>query len=97
MTYRIVIPDEIYEELNSAAVYYEGQQNNLGVKFLDDYENTMANLKRAPLVYQFRFKEFRGIRFARFPFVVLYEVEGKSIIIYRLIHAKRNPKKWFKK
>lgn len=97
MIYRVVIPESVYEELNGVALYYEAQQTNLGVKFLNDWESTMERLSKSPLIYQRKAKEFRSALLEHFPYLLIFEVEGSSIIIYRLIHAKRNPKRIFKK
>jgi hypothetical protein len=36
MTYQIIIPESVYQELNHAALYYESKQKELGVKFVLD-------------------------------------------------------------
>lgn len=96
MKFRVIVPEGVYEELNRVALYYEEQQKDLGLKFLNDWEDTMSQLSRSPLIYQKKFKEFRGIQFGRFPFLIIFELDKKEIVIYKLIHARRNPKKRFK-
>lgn len=93
MIYRVVIPESVYEELNEVALYYEAQQTNLGVKFLNDWENTMERLSKSPFMYQRKIKEFRSALLEHFPYLLIFEAEGSNILIYRLIHAKRSPKK----
>ncbi|MBO9204383.1 type II toxin-antitoxin system RelE/ParE family toxin [Niastella sp. MAH-29] len=36
--------------------------------------------------------QFRRIRINRFPYLVVYEVEGNSVIINSVRHVKRKPK-----
>lgn len=36
MSFKVIIPEGVYEELNRVALYYEEQQKDLGVKFLND-------------------------------------------------------------
>lgn len=66
MSFQIVITEGVYIELNDAALYYESQQSNLGVKFVLDWEATMLQLKQSPLLFQKKHKQFRSIQFHRF-------------------------------
>jgi hypothetical protein len=97
MNFQVVIPESVYEELNDVASYYEQLQENLGVKFLNDWEYTMNQLSASPLMFQKKFKQFRVIQFSRFQFLIIYEIDKLDVVVYRLIHAKRNPNKRFKK
>lgn len=97
MSYKIIIPQSVYFELNEAAMYYEQKQPKLGEKFILDWETTAAQLSQNPLHYQKKYKKLRSISLTTFPYIMVFEIEGKEIIIYRLIHAQRNPKKIFKK
>ena len=91
MTYRLLISGSVYEELNETTIYYEDQQANLGLKFLEGWERTIEHLSKSPLIYQKKFKQFRYIQFEQFPFLIIYEVEKRQVVIYKLIHAKRHP------
>ena len=97
MIYHIIIPENVYEELNEAALYYESKQKNLGVKFILEWEAAMLRLKRSPQLYQKKHKQLRGIKTGRFPYLMIFEIESDKIYLYRLIHSKKNPKKIFKK
>jgi hypothetical protein len=97
MKYEVIIPHGVYEELNEAALYFESKQIDLGVKFLLDWEASMKLLKATPLHYQKKHKEFRSIKLSNFPYLLVFEIEGKKIVVYRLAHARKNPKKIFKK
>lgn len=97
MSFQVLIPESVYEELNDVASYYEQLQENLGLKFLNDWEYTMKQLSVSPLIFQKKFKQFRVIQFNRFPFLIIYEIDKLDVVVYRLIHAKRKPNKRFKK
>ena len=68
MIFLIVIPERVYEELNRVFAYYEERQVDLGMKFLDDWENTLEHLEKRPFIHQIQFKKFRSIQFSNFPF-----------------------------
>ena len=96
MIYQIIVPESVYEELNEAALYYESKQKDLGVKFVLNCEITMVQLKKTPEIYQRKHKQFRTIPMNAFPYLLVYEIQDNKLIIYRLIHGKRNPKTIFK-
>lgn len=97
MSFKVIIPEGVYEELNRVALYYEEQQKDLGVKFLNDWEDTMSQISRSPLIYQKKFKQFRCVQFNRFSFLLVFELDKKEIVIYRLIHVRINPTKRFRR
>ena len=37
-------------------------------------------------------KTYRNIIFKKYPYVILYSVEQKSVTVFNIIHSKRNPK-----
>lgn len=90
MNFVIVIPERVCKQLDSAFGYYEEKQAGLGVKFLDDWENTMEHLEKRPLIYQLKYKQFRTIQFNRFPFLVVFKIAGNSVILNNIIHSKRS-------
>jgi hypothetical protein len=57
----------------------------------------MVHLKEAPLLYQKKHKGLRTIKINKFPYLLVFEIIENKIYIFRLTHAKRNPKKVFKK
>lgn len=96
MIHLVLIPEQVYEELDRVFGYYEERQPGLGERFLDDWEHAMDHLEKRPYIHQIQFRKFRSIQFSRFPFLIIYKIEKESILIYKLIHAKRNPAARFK-
>ena len=96
MIFLVLIPEKVYEELNRVFGYYEERQPGLGEKFLDDWEETMNHLEKRPFIHQLQFKKYRSLQFNKFPFLIIYKVEKESILIYKLIHTKRNPYRRYK-
>jgi hypothetical protein len=96
MNFLIVIPERVCEQLDSAFVYYEEKQAGLGIKFLDDWENTMDHLEKRPFIYQLKYKQFRTIQFNRFPFLVVFKIVENSIILNNIIHSKRSVARRYK-
>ncbi len=96
MIYEILVPESVYLELKEAVSYYESKQRNLGLNFVLSWETAMEHIKVSPLLYQKKNKRLRTIKLNRFPYLIVFEVIGYKIYVFRLTHAKRNPKKVFK-
>jgi hypothetical protein len=56
MKYRLIILDPVSDELAEAASYYNSQQFGLGMALLDEWENTLLRIQRAPEGYQKKVK-----------------------------------------
>lgn len=96
MNYGLIILDEIYIEIENAACYYNDLQEGLGLKLVSRWEESVAIIIRNPFAYQKHKKQYRLVQISDFPFVIVYEVTEKDIIIYRFIHSKKNPVKRFR-
>lgn len=97
MKYKLILKEDLKEEISDVVVYYEFQQQNLGYKFLDALEKTLLILKQHPLTYQITYNTFRQIRIVPFPFVLFFEVSENTVVVYQLFNNKRNPTNRFKK
>ena len=97
MKYKVILKEQLEQEITDVFLYYELQQENLGYKFFDALEKTLSTLKQHPLTYQISFSTFRQIRVTPFPFVLFFEISDNEIIVYQLFNCKRNPAKRIKK
>ena len=93
MIYQVIVPESVYLELKETSFYYESKQKELGLKL----ETAMEHLKESPLLYQKKHKRLRTIKINKFPYLLVFEIIENKIYIFRLTHAKRNPKRVFKK
>ena len=96
MKYSVEILEEAFSELESISDYYEKFKKGLGENFIEDWERTLLTISRTPLGFVMFNKHFRLVQFYKFPFVIIYELSKEKIIIYRIIHNKRNPDKRIK-
>jgi len=97
MIYHIIVPESVYVELKEVSSYYESKQKELGLRFILSWETAMEHIKEAPLLYQKKNKRLRTIKLNKFPYLLVFEIIGNKIYLFRLANAKRNPKKIFKK
>ena len=95
--YNIVLKQEAKADVNNAYSFYENQAKNLGDYFIIDLENTLSYISQNPKAFQKLYKSFSKIPLDVFPFIVVYEIDKKEIIIYLVFNTKQNPKELIKR
>ena len=84
-------------QLTQAFLWYEEQQQYLGVAFWEEWESTVEYISRHPEGCSKKYKNFRQAIFRRFPYLIIYEIETDKVIVYSIINAKRHPSRRYKK
>ena len=78
----------------AAARFYEQAAAGLGVDFLEEVERGFQMLasypKSAPVIQA----GIRGRPLKRFPFGLLYQIEGDHIVVQAVMHLRRKPDYW---
>jgi plasmid stabilization system protein ParE len=97
MSYEIEVKETADKDLVNAVKHYESKQEGLGERFLNCWEQTLEVLKQAPQSYQKKHKNFRQILIKPFPYHIIYEIEGTSIVVYKVPYGGRHPRKRYKK
>ena len=80
--------------MNEAALFYEGRSAGLGLDFLEEVEQTVASILTHPTSGPVISQNIRRRIVRRFPFGVLYAVQGDQIVIVAVAHLKRRPHYW---
>lgn len=73
--------------------WYEEQKQGLGESFLSELDTCYRKLASHPDHYGKIKKNFRQVAFKRFPFVVVYEILKKEVVVFAVFHTKQNPKR----
>jgi toxin ParE1/3/4 len=95
MTYKLIIKEEAYEDLQGAYDYYEKKRSGLGEEFIEAVKEKIAYIKVYPLHFSKVEKDFRQTLIDRFPYLLIYELSGKEIIVYSFFHTSQDPKNKF--
>jgi hypothetical protein len=69
----------------------------LGKRFLDQWANELEFVAKNPFAYQIKYKEFREAKISGFPYLIIFEIESKEVIVYSVVHVYRNLRKRYKK
>ena len=92
--YEIVVHESAHEELNAAAVFYESREPNLGEEFLQELSQSFQKIKSRPFSYGIYFDDYRRCLMSRFPFQVVYDIQGTVIAVLAVAHLRRRPGYW---
>lgn len=76
--------------------FYEFRRKNLGEQFLEELDNCYQSIVLNYTTYKVVHSIYRQAVVNKFPFVVIYSVDEKDIIITAIFHTSKNPKKKLK-
>ena len=104
MKYSIEIKESARKGAVEAFLYYEDKQPNLGDRFLDKMALLLLlllllllnEISKHPKHYPEKYKQFRQALIKPFPYIIIFEMVDYTIVVYKVINAKRNPKKFYK-
>ncbi|HUH26665.1 type II toxin-antitoxin system RelE/ParE family toxin [Gelidibacter sp.] len=97
MEYKIIILPLAQKEIDNALVWYESKQKGLGADFLTYLGGYFLAIRQGFAIYQVKRKPyFRELPLKRFPFVIIYEINGDEIIIFSVFNVHQDPNKKLK-
>ncbi len=91
MAYDLLIQTEAVLEIREAFEWYEEQKEGLGYELIEEIEACYQALIINPERYSFINQTYRRIKTNRFPYLLVYEIDGNDIIINSVRHVKRKP------
>lgn len=93
MDFNIEIRPLAASDIFEAYDWYESQQVGLGVRFLDALADFYQRLQLHPLSFSYYEQPVRQGRLNKFPYVVVFEVVDKKVVVYSVFMAKQDPKR----
>lgn len=90
-SYSLIITRKASEEYSDAFWFYEDASKGLGSEFEMEIEKLFNLISQNPFLFPRRFKRFREALVERFPFFIVYEIIGETVVIHSVFHTSRNP------
>jgi toxin ParE1/3/4 len=81
-------------EMKAAAIWYEGQQANLGKRFLAAVEDAIKRVEINPNLFPVVEHDVRGCLTRTFPYRVLFRIEPSTVVVMAVMHLHRDPGYW---
>jgi plasmid stabilization system protein ParE len=89
VSWRVIIRPNAEADLQEARSWYESQRSGLGDELLVEVRNAVRLLAEQPERRPIYYNGFRRLITRRFPYKIFYRVEGDCVIVFRVLHAKR--------
>lgn len=90
MKWRLVLRPRAEADLREARDWYESRRTGLGGEFLAEIGTIIRALVLDPERHVEYYRGFRRMLVRRFPYKLFYRVEGDRIIVFRVLHARRD-------
>ena len=81
-------------EFRESVRYYEDKASGLGVAFIAEVHRVAAAVASQPSIGSPVDDELRKFVLRRFPYNLIYAVEGDGVVITAVAHHKRRPFYW---
>ena len=85
---------EAEEEFSDAADYYDRQDDGLGDRFVAHIQVVLARIQSNPFMVRCFDDECPKVKADKFPYLVIYQIEGEKIQIISVMHTSRDPGYW---
>lgn len=92
--YEIVVHESADEEVKATALFYEMREPNLGDEFLKEISLSFDRICEHPFAFSMVFDKYRRCLMARFPYSVVYRIEGETVLVFAVAHLRRGPGYW---
>ena len=81
-------------EVDDAVQWYEAREQDLSREFLDELDRVVRLVKLYPYAAVQVEPEIRRFLFTRFPYSLIYGIDGKMIVVIAVAHQHRQPTYW---
>ncbi|MEK7857077.1 MAG: type II toxin-antitoxin system RelE/ParE family toxin [Acidobacteriota bacterium] len=82
------------DELRQAAEFYESKDRGLGLKFLEEVEESLARVVRNPNAWALLSARTRRCRTRHFPYGIIYQVREDEILVVSVMNLYKYPESW---
>ncbi|TCP27973.1 ParE-like toxin of type II ParDE toxin-antitoxin system [Tenacibaculum skagerrakense] len=93
MKYTLEVKEEANIEIMEAYLYYTEKRVGLGEEFLEHLELYFDRITSNPKHFPKKRKPYREAFIKRFPFLIIYEISKRTIIVYSVFNTWQNPDK----
>lgn len=93
MTYKLILKSNAHKDLAEAIEYYQSKRKGLGLRFLKCVQKFFDRLKKNPHHYPLKSNNFREAYIQKFPYVIIYEIIDREIIVFSVFNTHQNPTK----
>lgn len=93
MPYNLIFKEEAKLDIKDAFLWYETKLEGLGLRFIDELENFLLYISENPFSCETKYRNHRVAVLKVFPYVIVYQIEEKSVVVYAVFATSKNPDK----
>ena len=82
------------QEVDGAYHWFEDRTKGAGDVFLDELDRIIELIRRFPFAGSEIEPDIRRSLLARFPYAVVYGIDGQTIVVIGVAHTHRKPLHW---
>lgn len=94
--YKLIFKHRALLMVKEAYNWYEKQKIGLGEEFLSELDVCYKKIQKTPAFFGKIEKNYRQVRLKRFPYLIVYEIMEKDVVVFAVFHTSRNPDNKFK-
>ena len=81
-------------EIAEAAEFYDAADPPLGDEFVAEINDTIQRICERPYAWTALSSRTRRCLTRRYPFAVIYQVRGNTVLVMSVMHTSRSPNSW---
>jgi plasmid stabilization system protein ParE len=94
MSRRWIVRPLAESDIAQAASWYERHRAGLGLRFLDATDRLFDRLRISPLQFPLVSTDMRRALLHTFPYAVYFRVTDDAVVIFAVLHMRRDPRTW---
>lgn len=92
---KVFLRPEVRADLAAIRGWYERKRRGTGRKFLTRVSDAVSAIGRLPEGFpRVEGRDCRVCVVSDFPYVILYHVEPSKVVVFAVIHGRRDPETW---
>jgi toxin ParE1/3/4 len=95
VSWRVIIRPNAEADAREARLWYESRRSGLGDELLEEIRHAIRVLEEHPERRPIYYRGFRRLLTRRFPYKLFYRIEGDRVIVFRILHTKRDHQQQF--
>ncbi len=95
--YQVHFHPEALIDLEETLLWYRSRSVRVARLFLDDFMNAIELVLQNPIGWPKYYQHTHRYIFRRFPYSLVYRIQGENIQVIALAHHKKRPRFWAKR
>jgi plasmid stabilization system protein ParE len=94
--FNIELSDNAERDFENSYNYYEKISYKIANDFFLQIDKSLEGIKMMPLSFPIIFKKTRKFVVKKFPFIIYFQIAGRTVQILAIFHTSRNPVDWYR-